>query len=90
MIHPGTGIKALRPAGGNQLHQISVSRLVFAQKDEMGVLPIQLVNLVEPGAGRDINLAADNRFHPGFFRRLIKLDRAIHHAVVGDRHGVLP
>ncbi len=38
--------------------------------------------LVKTGIGRHINLTADNRLNPRFPRRLIKINNAVHHAVV--------
>ena len=53
-------------------------------------LVVQPVDLVKPGARRDIHLAADHRFNARLFGGLIKVDRAAHHAMVGDGDRLLP
>ena len=53
-------------------------------------LPVERVHLVKTRSGRDIDLAADDGLHARCLRRLVKVDRAVHHAVVGDGDGVLP
>jgi hypothetical protein len=39
---------------------------------------------VQTGTRRNIDLAPDNRLDAGGFSGLVKLDNAVHHAVVGD------
>jgi hypothetical protein len=45
---------------------------------------------VEPGAGCHVNLASDNRFDPLGFAGTVKVDHAVHDAVVGDGNRILP
>ena len=42
---------------------------------------------VEPTVRSDIDLTPNNRFYPVFLGGLIKFDGAVHHTVIGDRHG---
>ena len=54
----------------------------------MGTIGIRRVLLVRHRAGRDIDLAADDRLDAGGAAGLIKRDRAVKHAVVGDGDSV--
>src|SRR5699024_720759 len=45
---------------------------------------------VEPGTGGYVDLAADNGFDARRPGRAVKLDHAVHGAVVRDRHAVKP
>ena len=53
-------------------------------------LPVERVHLVKTRPRRDIDLAADDGLHARRLRRLVKVDCAVHHAVVGDGDRVLP
>ena len=56
----------------------------------MVCLAVKRVHLVKARSGRDIDLAADDGLHARRLRRLVKVDCAVHHAVVGDGDRVLP
>ena len=47
------------------------------------------MDLVKPGAAGHIDLTANHRMDAPFFGRLVKIDHAIHTAVVGNSHRVL-
>ena len=47
------------------------------------------MHLVMPRAARNIDLAADDGLDPGLFRRAVKINGAVHDAVVGQRDGAL-
>ena len=51
---------------------------------------IQPVDLIEAGAGGNVDLAADDGADAGFFTFLVEIDGSVHHAVVGDGNGGLP
>ena len=57
----------------------------------IAVLPVALLS-VKPRSRRDIYLASDNGIDAFFFCRLIKIDHAVHDAVIGNsrsRHAEL-
>ena len=85
-VHPGLAVKALHPGLGDQGQQVVVAGLVLAEQHQVAVLPVQLVDLVKPGAPGHIHLAAQNGLDAPLFCRLIKFDHAVHTAVVGDGH----
>ena len=89
-IHTGPAVEALGPGGGDHLDEIVVSRLILTQQHQMGVLAVRAVNLVEPCAGRHIRLAAEDRLDTGFLRLFIEVHQAVHDAVIGHGHGLLP
>ena len=75
-------VEAARKALRNQIDEVLIALLVFAQQDEMAVFA---------GAGQlfvhifaDIDLAADDRMNAAFLGLLIELDHAVHDAVIGD------
>ena len=47
------------------------------------------VHFIKTGPGGDINLAADHRPDSLFFAFFIKVDHAVHHAVIGNRQPLL-
>ena len=73
--------------GGGEFGEVPVAGLVLRQQHEVmvNVLPAAGGLLVETAAGRNINLAADNRLDAPVARGLIKINCAAEHAVVGDR-----
>ena len=54
------------------------------------IVGVDFGRLVKPGAGGDINLAAQNGFDPLLDRFLIKGNDAVQDAVIGHRHRILP
>ena len=50
----------------------------------INVAPAAAGFLFQPAARRDIDLAADDGFDAFFARRLVKINDAVHRAVVGD------
>src|SRR5947207_3824315 len=70
-----------------KLDKIPVTGLVFGQQHEMMVnVPAAAGGLlVETAAGSDIDFAADNRFDALVTGGLIEINRAVKHAVVGNR-----
>src|ERR1035437_3097403 len=79
-------IKPLQVRGGGELDEIFVAGLVLRQQAEM------MINIAraaarfffQPRTGRDIDFAADDGLDAFRPRRLIKINCAIHRAVVGD------
>ncbi len=67
-------IEALQKASGNQLNQVAIALLVFAEQHQMVVairIRARLVALL-----RDVNLAADDRMHALGLGGFVKLHRA--------------
>ena len=67
----------------DQVHQILVSCVVFAQQDQVAVLPSG-GRPVRPVPAH-IGLTADNRFDSRVCHRRVKFDRAVKHTMI--RHG---
>ena len=91
-IDTGLDVKALRPAGRHQVGKVPIALLVFAQQHQMAALGVELMDLVEPGPalGRHIDLAADDGLDALRLAGTVKVDGAVHDAVVRDGAGVLP
>ena len=89
-VHPRLRIEPFRMGQGHQLNEILVPDGVFTQQHQMVSLVVKPMYLVEPGAGRHVDLAADDRLDPVFFAGPVKVHRAVHHAMVGDGHRLLP
>ena len=56
----------------------------------MAVFPVQLLDPVEAGALGHVDLAADDRADAALFGGLVEIQNAVHVAVVGDGHSLLP
>ena len=72
---------------GHELHEIAVADFVFGQQREVIRRFASRWRTVLVRSGGHVNLAADDRFHPGALRLLIKFNHAKQIAVIGDRHG---
>ena len=83
-------IKALSEGHADEITEVAVAGLVFAQEDQVGVGVVDAVLLVMARARRDIDLAADDRLDAGGLAGLVKGHRAVHHAVVGHGQRRLP
>ena len=78
-------VEAVEVAGGDQLDQVAVAFLVFAEQDEVvvavRVAPVLMALL------RDIDFAADDRVDSSRVGGVVELDRAEQVAVVGHGDG---
>ena len=83
-VHTGLVVEAVEVRSGDELHQIAVAVEVLCKQDEMTQLPIALGVLIEARARGAVDLAADDGPYARTLARLIELDSAVHHAVVGD------
>ena len=88
-IHTGLDIKTVQKALGDQIAEVFIARLVFAQQHQVLCLVVHAVNTVSHGAGRHIDLAADDGLDARRLGRAVKVNDAVHDAVVRDRHGGL-
>ena len=75
-------VKALGEAERHQLDQILVAGVVFAEEDHVVIVLIGA--FFEPRLRRDIDLAADNGMDALLLTGAVKVDHAVHDAVVGD------
>ena len=83
-IDTRTVIKALHIRLRDHVAEVMIARLVFAQEHQMIALAVECVDLVKARARRDIDLAADDGLDARRLCRLVKVDHAVHIAVVGD------
>ena len=88
-IHTGLDIKTVQKALGDQIAEVFIARLVFAQQHQVLGLVVHAVDPVGHGAGRHIDLAADDGLDARRLGRAVKVNDAVHDAVVRDRHGGL-
>ena len=89
-VDAGLDVKAVGEGHGDQIAQIAVALLVFAQQNQMGIVVVPAVLAVGHIPGRHIDLAADDGLDPLGPAGFIEGHGAVHHAVVGERHGALP
>ena len=82
-------VKALGKGCRDEIAEVPVARLVFAQQDQVGIVVVAAVLLVAEIARRHIDLAADDRLDARAAAGLVEGDCAVHHAVIGDRDGAL-
>ena len=82
VVDAGLIIEALGEAGTDQLDEVLIACVVFAQEDHMAVFPGRAA-FFKTGAA-DIDLAADDGGNARVPTGVIKIHRAVHHAVVGD------
>ena len=91
-VDAGLDIKALRPGHGHHVGEVAIALLVLAQQHQMAALGVEFMDLVKPGAasGRHIHLTADDGLDSLRLAGAVKIDDAVHHAVVCDGTGILP
>ena len=89
-IYSGLSVKTICIGFGNHIAEVFIAFAVFAQQNQMVRIVIDAVSTVAHQSACGINLTADDRLDPGSLCRLIKINAAIHHAVVGDGNGALP
>ena len=79
-------IITLQVRGRRELDQVLVANRIPDQQAEMMINVASTAGrfLFASAAGRDINFAADNGFDTLFACRLVKVNDAVHGAVVGD------
>ena len=85
LVDPRLVMHALEMRGRHQPNEIAVAGFVARQEGEMmGRVPLRTGPVLDR-ARRHVGLDADDRFDPGVRRRLIKFDRPVEVAVIGDR-----
>ena len=84
-VHPGLVVITVHKTDGDDFHQILIALVVLRQQHQMIVPVIPVTGFpVKPGAGGHIDLASQNRIDPLLFCLLVKVDDAVHHAVIRD------
>ena len=89
LINARLGVKTLGKACGHHLDQIFVAGFVFTQQDQVAVA-VNAVHLIKAGAGRNIDLTADDWLDARRLGSVKKRNAAIHNTVVSDGTGRLP
>ena len=85
-IHAGLIIVALRKAAAHDLCQVLISLIIFRKEHQMIIAVVPARQLpVEAGIWRNVYLAAQNRVDALLPRRPVKIDHAVHCAVIRDR-----
>ena len=88
-IHSGFIIVAFGKTAAHDLHQIGITRIVLRQQYEMIITILTAGQLlVKPGIRRNVHLAAEHRIDVRFFAGTVKINDAVHHAVIRDRRAV--
>ena len=87
LVDPRLVVVALKLSGGGQAHEVLVTGLVLGQEHEMVVrlLAARAGLFLVPAAGRDVHLAANDWLDVPGAGCAVKIDRAEHRPVVGDR-----
>ena len=90
-VDAGLDVKALRPGHGHHVGEVAVALLILTQQHQMTALGVEFMDLVEPGAalGRHVHFTADNGLDPLRLAGPVKVDDAVHDAVVRDGTGGL-
>ncbi len=79
-------VKTLEMGGTDEFDEIAVPLgILHEERQVIGGVTSRTRRLVQHGTRRDIGLTTHDRLHPGLLRRLEKLDRPEHVAVI--RHG---
>ena len=88
-IHPGLAVKTVDKGFRHQIAQVFVASPVLAQQHQMVGVVVQPVDLVRHPSAGHIHLAADDGLDSGGLGGFVKINAAVHDAVVGDGHGCL-
>ena len=83
LVDAGLVVHPLHLTDGAQAHEVEVAVVVGGKEREVIRVAVDAPLAHEPRARRHVDLAADDRLDPGVLASFVKVDRAIHHAVVG-------
>ena len=89
-IHTGFAVKAIGECLGYQIAQIFITCTILAQQNKMVRIVVNSVDPVRHPAAGNIHFTANNGLNAGSLGSLIKIDTAIHNAMVGNCNGRLP
>ena len=82
IVDAGTVVIAGEEALGDEVHQVLIAGVVFAQEDQVAVFAVD--GAFVPPVAAHIGLAADDGLQPCILHGGIEVDDAIHHAMVGN------
>ena len=88
-INARLDVKALHVRHRDEVGEVAVAFLILAQQHEMAGLVVEFMLLVKARARGDVHLAADDGLDALGLAGAVKVDRTVHHAVVGDGAGGL-
>ena len=74
----------------DKIGKVAVALLILAQQDKMARLGVEFMLLIKARARGNIDLAADDGLDALGLTGAVKIDRTVHHAMVGDGAGGLP
>ena len=89
-IDPGLIIKTFDKSLGYHLDQILIPCLILCQKHQMVVFRIGPAFFLKAALLCHIDLTANDRMDPPFLTGLIKIDDAVHRAVIRDGQAIHP
>ena len=89
-IDAGLVVKALHIGLGHHVAQIPIARLILAQQHQVPGFAVEFMCLVKPAAAGHVDLTADNGMDALRLAGPVKVDDAVHGAVVGNGAGRLP
>ena len=85
-VDAGLDIEPVHKGLAHQVRQVPVTGLVLTQQHQVPGLRVQLIGFVQPGAPGHIHLAPDDRVDALGLAGPVKVDGAVHNAVVRDGH----
>ncbi len=88
-IDPRFAVKPFKKALANHIDQVLIALHILAKQHQVIGFAVQFAGFIKAGAGRHIDLAADNGLDPLLFAGFIKIDAAVHGPVVGNRQRLL-
>ncbi len=83
-VHSRLVVVAVQIGPGGELHQVAVTGLVHREQRHVIANVLAPAGSVEARSIDDISLDADDRIDPCLLGRLVKVDHAVHHSVIGD------
>ncbi len=86
-VYPRLVVVALEEALRDQRDQIAVSDEIGCEQRDVRLLARRPI---EATARRNVRLTTQDRREPELARGVVKLHRAVHHAVIRQRHGLRP
>ena len=89
-IDTGFPVKAVQKRLRDHIAQIFIAPSILAQQDQVIRVIVHAVDPIAHLSPGDINLTANDGLDPGGFGGFVKINTAVHHAMVCNGNGVLP
>lgn len=91
MVRPGFEIIPLRPGFGADFDEVLIALIILCQKNQMSqLLLLSPCPLLKPASPGHIDLAANDGLDTRRLTGAVKVDHAVHHAVIRNGAGSLP